>query len=190
MADTPRPRRRQLIIDLPEDESDDSICIEKVKDLVDAAFTSGYEPYWRIETLPETEEPVELAVLTPDRKLQIQKLMFEAGSSNESALSVLHEAAEQCLEGLLQERYELNAGDKHDLLMAFKEGFWSLCHVEERKMLRRFVVKITRCRNVILRGAAEKTLKRSQPEAYDNNEQGIYETSPAVGHNPRRARKK
>lgn len=185
MADTPRPRRRQFIIDLPEDESDDSICIARVKDLMDSAFM-----HWRIETLPETEEPVELAVLTPERKLQIQKLMFEAGSSNEPALHVLHEAAEQHMESLIQKRYKLNAGDKHDLLMAFKEGFWSPCHVGERNALRQFAVKMGRSAHVRIREMAKKALKRSQPEAYDNNEQGIYETSPAVGHNPRRARKK
>ncbi len=176
MSDTPKAPRRRLIVDLPDDENDDGICLERVKELVEDSYVSGTEPFWRIETTSDEESDDDRPLPTDEQLAQIKRCMFEAGAAdNDDVLHTIHEAAEEALESLLKGRFELTPGDNEAVLMAFKEGFWSNCHVQERKALRDFAVKMSRCRNPKFRAQAKAALKWSVCEEYDSDSSGIYQ---------------
>ncbi len=182
MSDTPKAPKRRLIVDLPDDENDDGICLERVKELLEDSYVSGTEPFWHIETTSDEESDDDRPYPTADQLAQIKRCMFEAGEDdNDDVLNTLHEAAEGALESLLKGRFALTPDDNEAVLVAFKEGFWSNCHVQERKALRDFVVKMSRCRNPKFRAQAKTALKWSVCEEYDSDSSGIYQKVKPAG---------
>ena len=129
---------------------------------------------------PATLPAAAAATLTPNDSTfteellaGVEKACFEAGRDNhhDHIMECLHECAQDNAERLLNEALDIGPGfeeaslsdlthDQYDrLILAYKDGFWENCHVQERRELREALTRLLNC--------AELNQDMIEPETVD-----------------------